>query len=97
MKTVTTTRSHFNKYSEIVSKKSRLSIPATKEVIIQMIESGDEHLSSIPLKEWDYYAHSVGATRWEGGKGYKSLSEQVCTLKHYAIFHVAKYKPVFKD
>ncbi len=97
MKTVEKSRAHYEKYANIVSKKSCLHIPATKDEVIKALESGDIHLNTIPLRKWDAYAPSVGATNWKDGKALSSLAGQVCTLKHYAIFHVAGYKPVFTD
>lgn len=99
MKTIQTTREHYNKYKNIVDKKGNLNhaIPATKDEIIKAIESGDIHLNTIPINKWDARAQMAGATNWVEGKAYKSLSEQVCTLKHYAIYNLAGYKPEFTD
>jgi len=98
-KLIPTTKSHFDKYDEIVKKKYDLTyaIPATKKEIIEAIEAGDFALNTIKLPKWDGRAHNVGATAWRDGKAFKSLAEQVCTLKHFAIYHLAGYKPQFKD
>ncbi len=97
MKTVKISKAHYEKYANIVSKKGNLHIPATKDEIIKALESGDRHLNTISIRKWDAYASSVGATNWKDGEALSSLAGQVCTLKHYAIFHVAGYKPVFTD
>ncbi len=97
MKTVKTTKEHFDKYNElfIAKGKPELYIPATKEEIIEALNNGDEHLNTIPLIKWDNAASCVGWTRKEGDKLYSSLAEKVCLLKHYAIYKVAKFKPKF--
>jgi hypothetical protein len=68
-------------------------IPATKEQIAKALEDGDEHLNTIPLKNWDdrhAFAKSLAGKvigQKEGSRiSYTwSLAESVCLLKNAAI------------
>lgn len=90
MKSTTPQTEHFQKYEALYKAKGKphFNVPATREEIQAALAAGDEHLNTIPIKDWDLYAHRVGWTsKGEDGKLYKSLAEQVCLLKHYARYH----------
>lgn len=99
-KTIKTTKEHFEKYAALLKEKGdkpeSYSLPAGKSEIETALENGDFHLNSIDIKRWDSHAYGVGWTRNEGDKKYKSLSEQICLLKHIAIYHVAGFTPIFE-
>lgn len=90
----TTINSHYEKYEAMYQAKLESDfdvanlIPASREQIKEALNIGDEHLNSIPLAKWDMAARNVGWTRRDSdGKMFKSLAEQVCLLKHAAIYH----------
>lgn len=87
---ITTKSEHYAKYEALYIAKGRphFDIPASRAEIKALLAGGDEHLNTIPLKEWDSCTYNVGWTCiGADGKKYKSLSEQVCLLKHYARYH----------
>ena len=83
-----TTKSHYEKYEDIV-QKYRLSsyrVNYSKSELLKAYNL-DKYLNSIPLKNWDNTTFGLNI------KG--SLAEKVCTLKHIAIYHILKLKPQF--
>ena len=70
-------------------------IPFSKDQVKKALESGDEHLNSLPLAKWDRasgYAATYNEVRelyskfWKRGS---SLCERICILKHVAKYHYA--------
>lgn len=97
-----TTREHYEKYSAILMKKSLYYLKSVVEQIAdratleRVFLEGDTHLNTIALVKWDMAARQyVGATPWQENKSYASLAEQVCLLKHVAIYHVINATPKF--
>lgn len=85
-----TNNSHYAKYEALFQLKPHVVdfIPFTKDQVRTALESGDECLNSLPLKKWDIAAEKVGWTNKDAdGKLTKSLSQQVCLLKHVARYH----------
>jgi hypothetical protein len=81
---------HFKKYDALYKAKGspHFTVPATPDEIKDALAAGDEHLNTIPLKKWDACTYNVGWTSKDAaGKSYKSLSDQVCLLKHYARYY----------
>lgn len=101
MKTIKISKEHYEKYSKLLIKKGNpnldLYMPATRNDIIDALNDGDIHLNTIKLPKWDGRANNIGYTSECDGKKYASLAEQVCALKHYAIFIFAGFKPDFTD
>lgn len=79
-----------------IQKIARI-VPATKAEILTALQSGDQHLNTIPLARWDgaaggfrpYPGHPLYVTA-EGSKYILSLSDRVCVLKHVARHYVIK-------
>ncbi len=99
-KTIITTKEHFEKYAAMFKLKGdhlRDAVPFTKKEIEKALEDGDIHLNTLKLSTWDGAgSQRVGWTNEIDGKKVKSLAEQVCLLKHIAIYHIANYEPIFK-
>lgn len=57
-------------------------IPASAERIRSALETGDQHLNTIPLRKWDAAAEAIQQPGF-------SLSDKVCSLKHVAQWHYA--------
>lgn len=77
---------HAEKYEALARKlgidQLRELIPASRERIQRAIETGDQHLNTIPLRKWDAAAAGIRVP----GLG---LMEKVCVLKHVAKWHYA--------
>ena len=86
---------HYEKYEKMFKMKGMQYVPFSKEEIETALKNGDEHLNTLPLIKWDMAAVHVGYTRiGENGKKYFSLADQVCLLKHIAIYHIAEGTPI---
>jgi hypothetical protein len=74
---------HAGKYETLAQEvgvdRLKELIPASREQIRRALETGDQHLNSIPLRKWDMAAELIG--------GRLSLSEKVSLLKHVAKWH----------
>lgn len=88
-----TGKDHFDRFAKIAEKQNikviASAISSRCGDIKQYIVDGDSNnLNEIDLKIWDSLALYVN------GRGL-SLSEQVCTLKHIALYHIAECTPIF--
>jgi hypothetical protein len=60
----------------------RKLIPASPERVRKALETGDQHLNTIPIYKWDDAGLSIQ-------KPGLSMAEKVCVLKHVAKWHYA--------
>jgi hypothetical protein len=94
-------RAHYENYEKIAQtlgvEMLKDLVPFSRERILHAINEGDEHLNSLPLKEWDRkhpaifeWAHRRSLPReavcWV-------LCDTVCVLKHVARYHICNCKP----
>ncbi len=102
-----TTQEHYETYAAMVELIGARSIapwvPADKETLVECYKK-DPHLNNIALRKWDrtpneqdlYSSPLYIAFRRRVPKGMGlSICDCVCTLKHYAIYHVIEATPQF--
>lgn len=98
-KVVHTTIEHFEKYAELAP---HLVWPnptqVTKEQVLALFQR-DVHLNNIPLAAFDLVSETNRKGPWprrpDGHRRGWSLSDNVCSCKHWLLYHLGELYPVF--
>lgn len=67
-------------YGEIVGTRRPFNAAFIKRVVVALT-AGDEHLNTIPLKEWDNYPVGVPSQPFDDRGDFLTLAGRVCYLK----------------